>query len=316
MTGHSNASTMRLPTGWSRPFLASMLSLVVGLALGLPSTSRGQTVSSDSQTVRPERVDQVRDRIETIRRFAGPDRTLHVGSSSPVQPRRSTPVDRRPWAERPRFQLDRARLRAVIEDVLAEQTSPQRAGVPLPEAERIRPPQDSASITTDTVRIAPDTVRVAPNTVRMARDSVRLVRDTLQQTRVERIESAFLDEGVFRAFEVNFAFGTATLQPRATRTLDAVGAVLEQYPDVRIEIAGHTDATGPDSLNARLSRARAAAVRTYLSTRYDLRADRLVARGYGEARPIAPNRAPAGRALNRRVAFRVLNPGALSRPRR
>jgi outer membrane protein OmpA-like peptidoglycan-associated protein len=150
----------------------------------------------------------------------------------------------------------------------------------------------------------------------MVRDSVRLVRDTLQQTRVETIESAFLDEGVFRAFEVNFAFGTATLQPRATRTLDAVGAVLERYPDVRIEIAGHTDAVGPDSVNARLARARAGAVRAYLSTRYALAADRLVARGYGETRPIASNRSPAGRALNRRVEFRVLNPDTLSRPRR
>jgi len=149
----------------------------------------------------------------------------------------------------------------------------------------------------------------------MARDSVRIVRDTLQQTRVERIESAFLDEGVFRAFEVNFAVGTATLQPRATRTLDAVGTVLERYPDVRIEIAGHTDATGPDSVNARLSRARASAVRTYLSSRYDLRAERLVTRGYGETRPIASNQSPAGRALNRRVEFQVFNPDALTRPR-
>lgn len=132
MTGHSNASMMRLLTGWPRPFSASMLGLVVGLVLGASSTSRGQTAPPDSQPVRPERIDQVRDRIETIRRSAGPDRTLHVGSSSPVQPHRSTPADRRPWAERPRFQLDRARLRAVIEDVLAEQTSPQRAGAPLP----------------------------------------------------------------------------------------------------------------------------------------------------------------------------------------
>jgi outer membrane protein OmpA-like peptidoglycan-associated protein len=149
----------------------------------------------------------------------------------------------------------------------------------------------------------------------MPRDSVRLVRDTLRQTRVETIESAFLDEGVFRAFEVNFAFGTATLQPRATRTLDAVGRVLEQYPDVRVAVTGHTDAVGPDSVNARLSRARAAAVRAYLADRYAVAPDRLVARGDGETRPIASNQTAAGRALNRRVEFRVLNPDALSRPR-
>ena len=289
----------------------SVLGLVLSLALGLPAASRGQTAPPDSQTVRPDGVDRVRDRIETIRETAGPDRTIRVGRSSPTRPgrsRRPDPGPRRSRTDPAPFRLDRARLRALIEEVLAEQGARPRAYAPPPEAPQ-RPPRNAPPITTDTVRAAPDTVR-------MVRDSVRLVRDTLQQTRVETIESAFLDEGVFRAFEVNFAFGTATLQPRATRTLDAVGAVLERYPDARVAVAGHTDATGPDSVNARLSRARAAAVRAYLRDRSGISPERLVARGYGEARPIASNRTPAGRALNRRVSFRVLNPDALSRPRR
>lgn len=284
--------------------------LAVLLAVGSALPGRAQTPPPDSQTVRPEGVDRARQRIETIRRTAGPDRTIRVG--------RAVPAEQRPRADRSRFVLDRAQLRALIEaaveDVLTE---PAPEGRSLPLSERIRPvPPDSVPIATDTVRAAPDTVRVVRDSVRAVRDSVRLVRDTLRQTRVETIESAFLDEGVFRAFEVNFAFGTATLQPRATRTLDAVGAVLERYPDARVAIAGHTDATGPDSVNARLSRARAAAVRAYLRDRSGISPDRLVARGYGEARPIASNRTPAGRALNRRVSFRVLNPDALSRPRR
>lgn len=299
-----------LSTGWARPLAALMLSLVVGLVLGRPSASRAQTAPPDSQAVRPEGVDRVRDRIETIRRSAGPDRTIRVGRSSPpasVRPRRDASSERRSPADRARPPLDQARLRTLIEDVLAERMPPRQAGA-LESGERPRPPRDSVPITTDTVQAAPDTVR-------MVRDTVRLVRDTLRQTRVETIESAFLDEGVFRAFEVNFAFGTATLQPRATRTLDAMGAVLEQYPDVRVEVTGHTDAVGPDSVNARLSRARAAAVRAYLADRYAVDPDRLVARGAGETRPIASNQTAAGRALNRRVEFRVLNPDALSRPR-
>jgi len=301
---------LQLRFGWTTAVTAALPGLALALALGLPTVSRAQTAPPDSQNVRPENVDRVRDRIETIRRTAGPRRTIRIGHSSgrSAQPDRPAPADQRRRADRPRLPLDQARLRALIEAVLAEQASPPPASMPRPEAPQ-RPARTAPPVSTDTVRAAPDTVR-------MVRDSVRLVRDTLQQTRVETIESAFLDEGVFRAFEVNFAFGTATLQPRATRTLDAVGAVLEQYPDVRVEIAGHTDAVGPDSVNARLSRARAAAVRSYLSTRYDLAPDRLAARGYGEARPIAPNDSPAGRALNRRVAFRVLNPDTLSRPRR
>jgi outer membrane protein OmpA-like peptidoglycan-associated protein len=304
---------MGLSTGWARPPAALMLSLVVGLVLGRPSASRAQTAPPDSQAVRPEGVDRVHDRIETIRRSAGPDRTIRIGRSSPpasVRPRRDAPSGRRSPADRARPPLDRARLRALIEaaveDVLAEQ-APRGRAAPVPD----RP----LPVRRDSAQIATDTVQAAPDTVRMVRDTVRLVRDTLRQTRVETIESAFLDEGVFRAFEVNFAFGTATLQPRATRTLDAVGSVLEQYPDVRVEVTGHTDAVGPDSVNARLSRARAAAVRAYLADRYAIAPDRLVARGEGETRPIASNQTAAGRALNRRVEFRVLNPDALSRPR-
>lgn len=301
---------LRLPPGWARPLSALMISLVVGVALGPPSTSRAQTAPPDSQTVRPEGVDRVRNRIETIRRTAGPDRTIRIGRSSPASPGRDVPAGRRPRANRARPPLDQARLRAlieaVVEDVLAEQ-APGGPAAPVPD----RP----LPVRRDSAQIATDTVRAAPDTVRVPRDSVRLVRDTLRQTRVETIESAFLDEGVFRAFEVNFAFGAATLQPRATRTLDAVGRVLEQYPNVRIEITGHTDAVGPDTVNARLSRARAAAVRAYLADRYAVAPDRLVARGDGETRPIASNQTAAGRALNRRVEFRVLNPDALSRPR-
>ncbi len=298
-----------VPVGSGRPLRASALVLATLLAVGPVFSGRAQTPPPDSQTVRPEGVDRVRDRIESIRRSAGPDRTIRIGRSSPPPPARSgraAPAQRRGRPDRTRLPIDRARLRAVIEDVLAEQAPGGRAA-PFPD----RPPparRDSAQIATDTVRAVPDTVRVP-------RDSVRLVRDTVRQTRVETIESAFLDEGVFRAFEVNFAFGTATLQPRATRTLDAVGQVLERYPNVRVEVSGHTDATGPDSVNARLSRARAAAVRAYLADRYAVAPDRLVARGYGEARPIASNQTVAGRALNRRVTFRVLNPEALSRPR-
>lgn len=132
-------------------------------------------------------------------------------------------------------------------------------------------------------------------------------RDTLRELRVEQVERRLLDTGVFRAFEVNFAFAQSTLQPRATRTLDAVGEVVRRHPNLRLEVAGHTDAVGADAFNQRLSEARAAAVRTYLIENFDLAPIRLVARGYGETRPIATNDERAGRALNRRVEFVVLN---------
>jgi len=121
------------------------------------------------------------------------------------------------------------------------------------------------------------------------------------------IKRSLLNAGVFRTAEVNFETGASTLQPRATRTLDAVGTVLARVPDLRVEVGGHTDAQGAEAFNRRLSQARAEAVRDYLLDRFDVAPSQLVARGYGEARPVASNETATGRALNRRVEFTVLS---------
>jgi OOP family OmpA-OmpF porin len=77
-------------------------------------------------------------------------------------------------------------------------------------------------------------------------------------------------------------------------------------PEVRVEVAGHTDSTGSAATNVRLSEARAAAVRAYLARR-GVAPDRMVARGYGSSRPVAPNATAAGRARNRRVELHRLD---------
>jgi OOP family OmpA-OmpF porin len=78
------------------------------------------------------------------------------------------------------------------------------------------------------------------------------------------------------------------------------------YPDVAVEIRGYTDSSGSDALNLRLSQERADAVKTYLVER-GVDASRLVAKGYGEADPIANNDTPEGRTQNRRVEMHRLN---------
>jgi outer membrane protein OmpA-like peptidoglycan-associated protein len=99
---------------------------------------------------------------------------------------------------------------------------------------------------------------------------------------------------------VNFEDAKASLLPESRVALDVVAQSLVDNPEVRLEIAGHTDSRSPAEYNLWLSEARAAAVRAYLIER-GVAADRLVARGYGLTRPIAPNDNPAGRARNRRV---------------
>ncbi len=154
----------------------------------------------------------------------------------------------------------------------------------------------------------PDTARSVPPAVDTATRPAAPAPDTVVQRQVVQVRRSLLETGLFRAFEVNFATGQSTLLPRAQRSLNAVGEVFQQYPALRVEIAGHTDAVGSDEANQQLSRERAAAVRDYLVDEFALSPDRFDVRGYGEARPIGSNGTSAGRELNRRVAFVVLNP--------
>ena len=105
---------------------------------------------------------------------------------------------------------------------------------------------------------------------------------------------------------VNFASGRSILTPASYVVLDQVAASLVANPDVRIEIAGHTDDSGADALNLRLSQARARAVQHYLATK-GVAPARMEARGYGETEPVATNATPQGKAQNRRVELRRIN---------
>ncbi len=105
---------------------------------------------------------------------------------------------------------------------------------------------------------------------------------------------------------VNFASGKATITPDAYSILDKVIEVLKANKDAKIEIGGHSDAVGSASYNLRLSEARAQSVRQYL-IQQGIDPLRLVARGYGESTPIAPNTTREGRAQNRRIEFTVIS---------
>src|SRR6267142_834031 len=97
---------------------------------------------------------------------------------------------------------------------------------------------------------------------------------------------------------VTFEVGKSALRPESFTVLDIVAASLVANPDIRIEIAGHTDSTGSAATNTRLSQSRADAVRAYLAQK-GVGPDRMIAKGYGPSVPIAPNTTAAGRAQNR-----------------
>jgi len=106
---------------------------------------------------------------------------------------------------------------------------------------------------------------------------------------------------------VNFDFDKDTLRPDAVVILDEAVAVLAKYPELRVEVAGHTDSKGKDDYNQNLSERRAKTVYDYLTSK-GIDASRLVGpNGYGEARPIDTNETDEGRANNRRTELNVQN---------
>lgn len=104
--------------------------------------------------------------------------------------------------------------------------------------------------------------------------------------------------------QVTFAFDQATIQPQFYGALNNVAATLQQYPSSYVDIIGHTDSTGADDYNQRLSEARARAVAQYLVSR-GVNPARVQSYGLGETQPVASNATEAGRQANRRVEILI-----------
>jgi OmpA-OmpF porin, OOP family len=102
--------------------------------------------------------------------------------------------------------------------------------------------------------------------------------------------------------QIHFEFDKDIIRKESFPILDAVAEVLQKFPEMRIEIQGHTDNKGSAPYNLKLSDRRAASVRKYLVAK-GIAADRLVSHGYGLSRPLVPNDTEQNRALNRRVQF-------------
>ena len=111
-------------------------------------------------------------------------------------------------------------------------------------------------------------------------------------------------------FKSDFLYdiGSAALKPGAYTEIQRVSQVLNQYPQTRILVAGHTDSTGTTELNQELSERRALGVRDALIAQ-GVAADRISTLGYGENQPVASNYTPEGRQLNRRVVITIAPQG-------
>lgn len=112
---------------------------------------------------------------------------------------------------------------------------------------------------------------------------------------------ALMADGRFTTQGILFDTGSDRLRPESTPTLKEIGAMLEEHPDLRIRIEGHTDNVGQAAANQALSEKRAAAVRAYLEKELKIDGGRLQAQGLGDKKPVSTNETAEGRQNNRRV---------------
>ena len=128
-----------------------------------------------------------------------------------------------------------------------------------------------------------------------------------QVTAVNERVSALDDYDVQANVAVTFRVNSAVLSPEAKQQLDDFATKAEGAKAYMIEVAGHTDSTGSETKNFRLSRERADAVVQYLAVYHKIPLRRFVTpMGYGKTDAIADNSSPTGRAQNRRVEVKML----------
>jgi outer membrane protein OmpA-like peptidoglycan-associated protein len=104
---------------------------------------------------------------------------------------------------------------------------------------------------------------------------------------------------------VNFAYNKSNLNPEAKAELDRAAKIMQDNPDVVLELQGNTDAVGSDKYNQALGKKRADAVFDYLKAK-GISSDRLKAVSFGKGKPVASNATDAGRAQNRRVDMVII----------
>jgi outer membrane protein OmpA-like peptidoglycan-associated protein len=119
----------------------------------------------------------------------------------------------------------------------------------------------------------------------------------------EDLRKALLEIGKFETDEIHFNIGKASIQANSFSILDEIGQILQDTPELKLKIIGHTDSDGKVATNQQLSEARSKSVKEYLSNHFSIESNRLQTEGKGESNPVASNDTKDGKKKNRRVEF-------------
>ena len=111
-----------------------------------------------------------------------------------------------------------------------------------------------------------------------------------------------LSDGKIIVNGIRFDVNKATIKPESMGAINKINKILNDHPDLKFSVEGHTDGDGDEAANQSLSEARAKAVMDKLIS-MGISSDRLSSKGFGESKPLYPNTTPEGKANNRRVEF-------------
>jgi OmpA-OmpF porin, OOP family len=131
------------------------------------------------------------------------------------------------------------------------------------------------------------------------------LKENQEYTQPFTVDIQYEPAKTFTLDNVHFDFGKATLRQNSYAELNELVDFLLSRDDIKIEIGGHTDNIGKDADNLSLSRQRANTIRNYILKK-GIKAQRVSAKGYGAALPVADNETEQGRQLNRRTEVKIL----------
>ena len=159
------------------------------------------------------------------------------------------------------------------------------------------------------VSISTLSAQAAAEQARLAAEEAIRQKEAMRQRLLDQLNQVLETKDTPRGLVVSmpdvlFDSGQYTLKPAARERLARIAGIVLAYPELKLEIEGHTDSLGSDSFNQSLSEKRAATVRDYLLDS-SVPMSNVVARGFGKTRPIAANNTANGRKLNRRVEMIV-----------